>query len=126
MYIMGLTDDYAAAVNFTKNIDFSESHTSDSISLFETTIRYLGGMLSAYELSGKTDYGLITKAVELGDKLAFAWVGNNTRTFEISYGDSCRSYFLFDWRRVVDQIMHGISAYLNSLKFVSSLQYSQL
>lgn len=78
IHIMGLDADYAAAVNFTTHIDFTKSHTSDSISLFETTIRYLGGMLSAYELSGKTNKALIKQAVVLGDKLAFAWVGNNS------------------------------------------------
>lgn len=69
--------DFTDALNFTAHIDFSRSHTSDSVSLFETNIRYLGGMLSAYELGGKTDETLVKQAVALGDKLAFAWVGDN-------------------------------------------------
>ena len=32
-------------------------------------------MLSAYELNGQKDTVLITKAKQLGDKLAYAWVG---------------------------------------------------
>ena len=49
-------------------------------SVFETTIRYLGGLLSAYELRGEVDEILLTKAQEVADKLAYAWVDvrNNT------------------------------------------------
>jgi mannosyl-oligosaccharide alpha-1,2-mannosidase len=42
--------------------------------VFETTIRYLGGLLSAYEVSGGQHKALLTKAQELGDKLAQAWL----------------------------------------------------
>jgi mannosyl-oligosaccharide alpha-1,2-mannosidase len=44
-------------------------------SLFETTIRWVGGLISAYELSDEKYPILITKAKEVTDKLAFAWVG---------------------------------------------------
>ncbi len=43
--------------------------------MFETTIRYLGGLLSAYELSGQKFPVLLQKAKEVADKMAFAWVG---------------------------------------------------
>jgi len=46
-------------------------------SVFETTIRHIGGLLSAYELSGKKDRRFVDAAQVLGDKLAFAWTGNN-------------------------------------------------
>ncbi|KAF8194771.1 glycoside hydrolase family 47 protein [Mycena galopus ATCC 62051] len=49
--------------------------------LFETTIRWVGGLISAYELSDEKYPILITKAKEVTDKLAFAWVGNNTIPF---------------------------------------------
>lgn len=42
-------------------------------SVFETTIRWVGGLLSAYEL---TDYKypvLLEKARQIGDKLVYAW-----------------------------------------------------
>lgn len=42
--------------------------------MFESTIRYVGGLLSAYELSDRTFPVLLQKAKELADKLAFAWV----------------------------------------------------
>ena len=43
-------------------------------SVFETTIRYIGGFLSAYELSGEKFPILVEKAKEVADKMAFAWV----------------------------------------------------
>lgn len=49
--------------------------TFNSGSVFETTIRYLGGIVSAYQLSGETDYALLEKATEVADKLSFAWKG---------------------------------------------------
>lgn len=42
--------------------------------MFETTIRYLGGLLSAYELSEEKYPALLAKAKEVADKLAFAWI----------------------------------------------------
>ena len=47
-------------------------------SLFETTIRYVGGLLSAFELSGRQHNVLVEKAKEVADKMAFAWVGVST------------------------------------------------
>lgn len=44
-------------------------------SVFETTIRWVGGLLSAYELSNKQHPILLEKAKEVADKMAFAWIG---------------------------------------------------
>ena len=51
-------------------------------SIFESTIRYVGGLISAYELSGKLDenFFLIEKAKQLADRLSIAWV--NVSVFE--------------------------------------------
>ncbi|KAF9049289.1 seven-hairpin glycosidase [Hymenopellis radicata] len=73
MKIMGLDDLFAEAVDFAGKIDFSRSQTADTVSVFETTIRYLGGLLSAFELGGKNDTLLVQKAAELANKMAFAW-----------------------------------------------------
>ncbi|KAF5379218.1 hypothetical protein D9615_005884 [Tricholomella constricta] len=81
MYIMGLDDLFLEAVDFSSKIDFSRSKTSGTVSVFETTIRYLGGLLSAYELSGNQYPALLQKAKEVADKMAFAWVGNNDIPF---------------------------------------------
>ena len=50
-------------------------------SVFETTIRFVGGLLSAYMLNGEKDAILLTKAQEVANKLAFAWVGTNDIPF---------------------------------------------
>ncbi|KAJ7033752.1 glycoside hydrolase family 47 protein [Mycena alexandri] len=82
MVVMGLDDFVTEAVNFSAHIDFSKSKTSDTVSIFETTIRYVGGLLSAYELSGEKYPILVQKAKEVADKMAYGWVGNNS----IPYG----------------------------------------
>ncbi|KAF8190449.1 glycoside hydrolase family 47 protein [Pholiota molesta] len=81
MYIMGLNDLFLEAVNFSSTIDFSKSQTPDTVSVFETSIRYLAGLLSAFELSGQKYPILLEKAKQVGDKLAFAWVGSNDIPF---------------------------------------------
>lgn len=81
MFIMGLDDFFSEAVNFSANIDFSQSQVDETVSLFETTIRYVGGLLSAFELSGKQYPILVEKAKEVADKMAFAWIGDNALPF---------------------------------------------
>jgi hypothetical protein len=41
--------------------------------MFEATIRYIGGLLSAYELSGEKYPFLLDKAEQLANCLSFAW-----------------------------------------------------
>ncbi|KAJ7185571.1 seven-hairpin glycosidase [Mycena filopes] len=74
---MPTMDLFQEAVNFSANIDFSTSKTGSTVSLFETTIRYVGGLLSSYELSGEQFPILVTKAQQVADKMAFAWTGSN-------------------------------------------------
>lgn len=50
-----------------------ESNVCDSV--FESSIRYIGGLLSAYELSGFAYPVLVEKSKQLADKLVYAWVG---------------------------------------------------
>ena len=70
LWIMDLKDEFAEAVEAVVDIDFGSS-TLESINVFETTIRHLGGFLSAYDLSG--DDRLLTKAIELGEMLYVAF-----------------------------------------------------
>lgn len=72
LWIMGLKDEFNEAVNAAAGIDFGNS-TSPRVNTFETNIRYLGGLLAAYDLS-KRD-ALLVKAKELGDML---YAGFNT------------------------------------------------
>ncbi|KAF2154926.1 glycoside hydrolase family 47 protein [Myriangium duriaei CBS 260.36] len=74
LWIMGLKDEFDLAVSAALAIRF-ESSTLREINVFETTIRYLGGFLSAYDLSG--DSRLLSKAIELGDMLLVAFDTRN-------------------------------------------------
>nr|CAG8586702.1 1598_t:CDS:10 [Entrophospora candida] len=66
MWLMGIKDEFKIARDYIDNkIDFSVCDSE--ISLFETVIRYLGSLLSAYELSN--DKMFLRKAIQLGDSL---------------------------------------------------------
>jgi mannosyl-oligosaccharide alpha-1,2-mannosidase len=62
MWMMGLKREFEEAVDFVGKIDFKTS-SRGSIPVFETVIRYLGGLLGAYDVSGGKYH------VELGDVL---------------------------------------------------------
>jgi mannosyl-oligosaccharide alpha-1,2-mannosidase len=68
LWIMGMLDDFELAVGTLDEIDFSTTDTKE-INVFETTIRYLGGFLAAYDISGEKYPVLLKKAVEVGDLL---------------------------------------------------------
>lgn len=65
MLIMGLEEDYQRAFDHVKNVDWTKS--KEPSKTFETNIRYLGGLLSAYDL--RPDSILLDKAVELAEKV---------------------------------------------------------
>lgn len=65
---MELYDEFDNAVRAIDKIDFSTCALGE-LNVFETTIRYLGGFLSAYDLSGDRAPQLLHKARELGDML---------------------------------------------------------
>ncbi len=68
LWIMGMKDDFVIAVSAVEDIDFTTTET-DKINVFETTIRYLGGFLAAYDISGQKYPMLLAKAIEVGDLL---------------------------------------------------------
>jgi mannosyl-oligosaccharide alpha-1,2-mannosidase len=68
LWIMGLQEDFEEAAKAVNLIDFTTSPRPD-IPVFETTIRYLGGLLAAYDVSGATYKNLLDKAVELAEVL---------------------------------------------------------
>jgi mannosyl-oligosaccharide alpha-1,2-mannosidase len=72
LWMMGLRDEFYEAVEAVATIDFGQSTTS-RVNTFETCIRYLGGLLAAYDLSGHAV--LKEKAIEVGDLL---YAGFNT------------------------------------------------
>lgn len=68
LWMMGMATEFQEALDHVKNIDFTTSPRPD-IPLFETTIRYLGGLLGAYEISGRNYKILLDKSVELAEIL---------------------------------------------------------
>jgi mannosyl-oligosaccharide alpha-1,2-mannosidase len=67
LWIMGLTDEFHEAVQAVTEIDFAPGDRE--LNMFETTIRYLGGLLAAYDLTDCKDNRLLEKAMELGDMI---------------------------------------------------------
>ena len=72
LWIMGLQEEFEEAARAVDLIDFTTSPRSD-IPVFETTIRYLGGLLAAYDVSDGKYKNLLEKAVELGEILMGAF-----------------------------------------------------
>ncbi|KAK2462665.1 hypothetical protein APHAL10511_005398 [Amanita phalloides] len=70
MWIMGLKTEFGQAMEHVASMNFTLSRNG-YIPFFETTIRYLGGLLSAYALSGETI--LLSRADDLGQKLLLAF-----------------------------------------------------
>ncbi|KHO01014.1 class I alpha-mannosidase 1A [Metarhizium album ARSEF 1941] len=71
LWIASLKDEFDEAAKAAGNIDFTHANVA-RIPVFETTIRYLGGLIAAYDVSGGASGGysfLLDKAVELADVL---------------------------------------------------------
>ena len=73
LWIMGLKDEFWRARDYVR--DKLNFNRVGSISVFETTIRVLGGLMSAYDLSH--DSAFLEKAVDLGEKLTVAFETNS-------------------------------------------------
>lgn len=61
--IMNLADPVNDIMKHISTVDFTKSRTKQTVSLFETTIRYLGGMLSAYDLLNEDSRRRLAKNV---------------------------------------------------------------
>ncbi|KAM7204633.1 Glycosyl hydrolase family 47 domain containing protein [Rhypophila sp. PSN 637] len=72
LWIMGLKDEFDEAVKAVKEIDFTTTPYRSDIPIFETIIRYLGGLVGAYDVTGGHDGKyrvLLDKALELAEIL---------------------------------------------------------
>ncbi|KAJ3127720.1 Mannosyl-oligosaccharide 1,2-alpha-mannosidase IA [Physocladia obscura] len=66
LFIMDLKEEYAEAKQLIlETLDFA--NISQHVSVFETNIRILGGLLAAFDLEG--DVALLNKSIELADRL---------------------------------------------------------
>lgn len=72
LWIMDMKDEFSQAVDEVKKIDFTTSARED-IPVFETVIRYMGGLLGAYDISGQRYPVLLEKAKELAEILIGAF-----------------------------------------------------
>jgi len=72
LWIMGLKEEFEEAVAKVEKIDFKTSTRKD-IPLFETVIRYLGGLIAAYDVSAAKYPVLLEKAEELAEILMGAF-----------------------------------------------------
>ncbi|KAF9495142.1 glycoside hydrolase family 47 protein [Pleurotus eryngii] len=109
-----IQDLFAEGLNFSRHIDFSKSQTSATVSLFETTIRYLGGLLSAYELSGQkfpfcckkqrtslTRWRIIDTGTFKDNKIPFGFVDFTTNTPTVATISIASSGMLaLEWSRL--------------------------
>lgn len=68
LWLMGMKQEFEDAVVALDKIDFSTTD-EEHLNVFETTIRYLGGFLGAYDISGQAYFMLLKKAVEVADFL---------------------------------------------------------
>ncbi|KAF6809607.1 glycosyl hydrolase family 47 protein [Colletotrichum sojae] len=86
LWIMGFNDEFYEAAEVAAQLDWSKT-TVKSANMFETTIRHLGGLLSAYDLSGEE--ALLEKAKELGDMLYMGFdTPNRMPGFWINFEDA--------------------------------------
>ncbi|PPJ52464.1 hypothetical protein CBER1_10485 [Cercospora berteroae] len=72
LWILGMKNEFESAVAAIKKIDLTTPALLE-LNVFETTIRYLGGMLAAYDVSGRRYQVLLNKSVELGEMLILAF-----------------------------------------------------
>lgn len=72
LWIMDMKEEFAEAVKAIESIDFTKTEES-MLNIFETTIRYMGGFLGAYDLSDGEYPVLLEKAKEVGEMLLVAF-----------------------------------------------------
>ncbi|CAK7222381.1 hypothetical protein SBRCBS47491_004847 [Sporothrix bragantina] len=72
LWIMEMYDEFDEAYKAVQQIDFTTTPYRNEIPVFETIIRYLGGLIAAFDISGGAGGkypGLLDKAVELAEIL---------------------------------------------------------
>ncbi|KAL8831490.1 MAG: hypothetical protein Q9191_000831 [Dirinaria sp. TL-2023a] len=76
LWMMGMKDEFEHALESLDKIDFGTTD-SDMINIFETTIRYMGGFLGAYDISDGKYPKLLQKATEVGNLVYGAFDTSN-------------------------------------------------
>ncbi|KAH8805637.1 glycoside hydrolase [Xylogone sp. PMI_703] len=100
LWILGLREEFEIAIAALPQIDFSKPN-SKSINVFETTIRYLGGLLAAYDISERQYPILLAKAIEIGDLLMSAFdTQNRMPNTQFEWKE-----YMFGWTQSASQTM---------------------
>ncbi|KAI9300605.1 glycoside hydrolase [Cunninghamella echinulata] len=89
LYIMGLTEEFEKAKNYVATIDWKKD--TKEVQIFEVVIRYVGGLISAYELSQEKIF--IKKCVELVNLLLPAFNSSTNipyRYIDLNTGQAIR------------------------------------
>lgn len=130
--VMGLPDVVNQIVAYVPHINYAVSYQNQPVSVFETTIRYLAGMLSGYDLlSGPLRYlmnstniknidALLTQSIGLADLLAFAFdtpsgvpsnnifFNNRTTDGAITNGLATIGTLVLEWTHLAD-LTHNLT-----------------
>lgn len=108
LQIMGLNSQFREAVNYVDSVDFDTTFRN-SIPMFETVIRYLGGLIAGYDMSGQSEPVLLAKAIQLGDNLIGAFdTANRMPRLHFKWQDS-------DWK------YHELSGATSSIAEIGSM-----
>ena len=129
----------ASILDFIPTIDFTISKSGEEVSLFETTIRYLGGMLSACDLlngpyqhlatSENITIALVQQAFRLANRMKFAFdtptgipanlLDFDTNGFNMSdpVGPATAGTLVLEWTRLSDM--------LSDLSFANLTQHAE-
>ncbi|PPJ51735.1 hypothetical protein CBER1_08888 [Cercospora berteroae] len=122
--VMGEKEIVNQIIDYVPSIDWSVSADDEVVSLFETTIRYLGGLLSGYDLlsgpladlaDNKDNVAsLLVQAQNLANNLSFAFdtptgipynqifVGNRTNDGSDTNGLATIGTLILEWQRLSD------------------------
>lgn len=109
LWLMDMKDDFKLAVEQIALIDWSRT-TDKFLNLFEVTIRHLGGLLAAYDLSGEKV--LLQKAIELGDMLYATFDTPNRLPSHWLYFDSAKK-----GKQLADESMSGAAGCSMGMEF---------
>lgn len=114
LWIMDLKDEFEDALKALEKVDFSKPN-AERVPVFETTIRYLGGLLGAWDISGHQYPILLKKAEQLGNFLYQA--------FDTESGIPVPYYW---WERHNDGKMKGENGVLVAQIASLSLEFIRL
>ncbi|OLL24639.1 Mannosyl-oligosaccharide 1,2-alpha-mannosidase IC [Neolecta irregularis DAH-3] len=106
---MDLKDEFTQARQAVSKIDFSQVlPPAGVVPLFETNIRYLGGLLSAYDLSGEKIF--LAKAIELTDNILM-WAFDTPNRMPMLYFRADEPSYVIDHRAQKSSVLSEMGTF---------------